>query len=263
MRLEPSCEADVRPLGELQLSHRGGDELGILGLDGDRPGRAGTGRHLRQLGHAVAEAVVDAPLVHGHRGESRARSNHLVHQLLERVGLARELRDRDAERAQHGPEVVGAEREEALEHGTPLLEPVAVDGFEPLHVHQAVADLDGGVALLREQVELVALLHALGLAQVEEPLGGAEALAEGAPLPARDDSGNARGARDSRRSAAQDFSLACSRAKYSSALRVFVSCSPERSTPCSTRKARVSAATWNASFVAARVDSSRMREPSG
>src|SRR4029453_13656651 len=164
---------------------------------------------------------------------------------------------------QHGPEVVGAEREDALEHGTPLLEPVAVDCLEQLHVHQPVAALHGGVALLREQIELITLGDVVGLAQVEEALGGAEALAEGAPLPAGDDSGNARGPRGSRYSAAQDFSLACSRAKYSSALRVFVSCSPERSTPRSTRKARVSAATWNASFVAARVDSSRMREPSG
>jgi len=132
---------------------------------------------------------VDAPLVHGHGGESRVRSYHLVDQLLERVRVARELRGGEAEGVQHGPEVAGGEREHAFEHGTPLLEPVAVDGFEPLHVHQAVADLHGGVALLREQVELVALLHALGLAQVEEALGGAEALAERAPLPARDDSG--------------------------------------------------------------------------
>ena len=197
------------------------------------------------------------PLVHGNRGESRVRLDHLGDQLLERVRLSRELRYRDTERAEHGLHVGSAEREEALEHGTPLLEPVAVDGLEPLHVHQAVADLHGGVALLREHIELVALLHALGLAQVEKALGGAEALAEGAPLPARDDSG------DPVRSAAQDFSFARSRAKYSSALRVFVSCSPERSTPRSTRKARVSAATWNASFVSARVDSSRMREPSG
>ena len=52
-------------------------------------------------------------------------------------------------------------------------------------------------------------------------------------------------------------------AKYSSALRVFVCCSPERSTPRSVRYARASAAAWNASFVSQRVDSSRMREPSG
>ena len=46
-------------------------------------------------------------------------------------------------------------------------------------------------------------------------------------------------------------SPARSRAKYSSALRVFVSCSPERSTPCSVRNARVWAATSNASVVVA------------
>ena len=52
-------------------------------------------------------------------------------------------------------------------------------------------------------------------------------------------------------------------AKNSSAFRVFVSCSPSRSTPCSNRNARVSAATWNASDGADLVESSRIRELSG
>ena len=200
------------------------------------------------------ELVVDTPLVHGDVCEGGIRTHELGHQLLEGVRVARELRAGNAERIQHQRDVRRGERERGLQHGAPLLEPVAVDGLEPLHVHQVVADLDRGVALLGQEIQLVALLHHLGLALAEKALGGAEALAERAPLPAGDDAGDA---------VAQDFPSARSRAKYSSALRVFVSCSPERSTPCSTRKARVSAATWKASFVAARVDSSRMRDPSG
>src|SRR5215211_7475714 len=57
---------------------------------------------------------------------------------------------------------------------------------------------------------------------------------------------------------------ACSSAeKNSSALRVFVCCSPDRSTPRETSIARPSAATWKASPVGHLVESSRMREPSG
>jgi hypothetical protein len=178
---------------------------------------------------------VDTTLVHRNGGESRVGSDNLADQLLERVGLARELPGGDTERAEHDLEVGSVERERALEHRAPLLEPAAVDGLEPLHVHQALANLHRSVALLREEVELVTLLHPLRLAQAEDALGGAEALAEGAPLPPRDDAGDGIGRRGGRRPRTHDFFFASARAKYSSALRVFVSCSPERSTPCSTR----------------------------
>ena len=52
-------------------------------------------------------------------------------------------------------------------------------------------------------------------------------------------------------------------AKNSSAFRVFVSWSPPMSTPRSVRKARVSAAAWNASPGAHLVESSSTRESSG
>jgi hypothetical protein len=58
------------------------------------------------------------------------------------------------------------------------------------------------------------------------------------------------------------YSASCP-AKNSSAVRVLVCCSPNRSTPRSARNARVSAATWNASPGLHFVDSSRIREPSG
>ena len=51
--------------------------------------------------------------------------------------------------------------------------------------------------------------------------------------------------------------------KNSSARRVFVCCSPSRSTPCPDRNTRDSAATSNASCGAHLVDSSRIRESSG
>jgi hypothetical protein len=51
--------------------------------------------------------------------------------------------------------------------------------------------------------------------------------------------------------------------KNSSALRVFVCCSPSRSMSCSPRNARTSLATWNASVGWHFVDSSKTRDPSG
>ena len=51
--------------------------------------------------------------------------------------------------------------------------------------------------------------------------------------------------------------------KNSSAVRVLVCCSPERSMPCSVRKTRASVATWNASSGRHLVESSKMRAPSG
>src|SRR5262249_8196090 len=113
-----------------------------------------------------------------------------------------------------------------------------------------VANLHRGVALGREDVGLVALLDAFGGERREALLGGPEADAEPAPLPARDDG-----------------QLGCPAfrpfAKYCSALCVFVACSPETSIPRPARTARASAATWKASAVPARVESSRIRVPSG
>ena len=142
------------------------------------------------------------------------------------------------------PHVAGVQREGLLEDGPPLLEPVAVDGLELLHVHQAVTDLHRGVGLLGEDVELVALLHALGLAHLGEVAAEIELLSEGAPLPARDDPGGKTARSGSPHLGAHFFAFFFhSREKYSSAFRVFVSCSPERSTPRPKRKARASAAT--------------------
>ena len=191
-----------------------------------------------------------AALVHLHREQVLARPGELVDELVERVRVALERERRGAERLQYRADVGGGEGERRLQHRPPQLEPVPVHALEALHVHRGVAHLDGGVALRREEVQLVALLHALGRERGEAVVGGVEGLAEGAPLPAGDDRG-------------YPGSCASAPAKYSSAVRVFVCCSPERSTPRAARNARASAATWNASPGAHRVESSRMRDPSG
>src|SRR4029079_6834073 len=145
------------------------------------------------------------------------------------------------------------------QHGLPLLEPVAVDRLEELHVHQRVTHLHRRVAGDRQQVDLVALVHPLGRDRRQLSLRLAEVVAEGPPLPAGDDH-DSDSVSDSDSDSVSVFRLF---AKYWSALRVFVSCSPETSTPCPARKARVSAATWKASCVPQRVESSRSLEPSG
>ena len=142
----------------------------------------------------------------------------------------------DAERAHDLVHGVRVERELGLDDGPPQLQPV-LDALEHLHVEPAVAHLHRRVGPLREQVELVALGDLAGR-RVEVGLG--------APLPAE----------------ARHASWSCF-AKKRSALRVFVSCSPLRSTPRSSRNARVSAATWNGSLGLHFVESSRIRDPSG
>ena len=101
-----------------------------------------------------------------------------------------ELRRGRAQRLQHEAHVGRRQREGGLQHGHPLLEPVFVDALEALDVHQPAADLHGGIAVGREQVEVVALLDPVRCERVEAALGRPEALAEGAPLPARDESGH-------------------------------------------------------------------------
>ena len=74
-------------------------------------------------------------------------------------------------------------RELGLHRGRPLLEPISADPLAPLDVHQLVANLDGGIASRRQQVELVALLHALHRQRREAILRGAGRLTEQSPLP--------------------------------------------------------------------------------
>ena len=202
-------------------------------------------------------------LVHFDRPQAAVRAHDVVDELLERVGLARERGRADAEdRCQRG-DVARRQREGRLHDGSPLLEAVLVHGLELLHVHEAAAHLHRGVALEREQVDLVAFLHPVRLHGAEAFVCLAERLAERAPLPARHDPCETGASLCDWRLRCHRSSSPTSCAKYASALFVFVSCSPERSTPWPARKARVSIATSNASPVAQRVESSSTRDPSG
>src|SRR5262249_13957505 len=157
----------------------------------------------------------------------------------------------DAQNRGQLSDVRGRERLGELQHGPPPLQPVRGHLFQALHVEHAVAELDGGIGLTGQHVGLGALARAPHPERLQRLVGRPATLAEGPPLPAWDD--------------LLRHVPACARrsAKNSSALRVFVSCSPERSTPRLTRKARATAATSNISLVSQRVESSRMREPSG
>src|SRR5262249_5777341 len=78
-------------------------------------------------------------------------------------------------------------RELPLHDRSPLLEAVGVDLLQRFDVHELVSDLDVGVAVRREQVQLVALLHVAWRELAESAVRIAEACAECPPLPARDD----------------------------------------------------------------------------
>src|SRR5262249_44725264 len=82
---------------------------------------------------------------------------------------------------------LGRERKTLLEHGLPLLEPVLVHLLEVLDVEQAVPHLDRLVRDGRQQILLVALLHALRRQRGEAVLCVAEVLAERPPFPAWND----------------------------------------------------------------------------
>ena len=164
---------------------------GILGLDGDRPRRAPRPvPHLGELGHRSRRRCSARAACAPRR---RARVGLRLDDLVDELRRACTRRARASGRRRRARRAPSRRRRAAsgntrLQHRLPLLEPVVVDALEPLHVHQPVADLDRRVARDREQVELVALLHAL---RRQRGRGGCSAspklVAEGAPLPARDD----------------------------------------------------------------------------
>ncbi len=89
------------------------------------------------------------------------RRDQLVEELVERVLGSVHGRRRFAQRLEHAGNVGGGNREFRLHDRRPLLEAVLVDLAQDLDVHQSVADLHG-VAFAADQVDLVALLDALG-----------------------------------------------------------------------------------------------------
>ena len=113
--------------GEAERAHGGDHEGGILRLDRDRARRAPVRPHLAELGHAAADRVARAPLVHVDGQQSLVRAHDLVEELVEGVGGAVERARGDPQRGEHDGDVGGGQRKGALQHRHPLLEPVVVD----------------------------------------------------------------------------------------------------------------------------------------
>ena len=150
-RLQPAWEAHVPARGQAELGHRRTDERGVLRFHGDRSPRALLGSYLGQLRQAAADRVVLAPLVHGDRKQIGVRLDELCEELGERVLGARERGRLGRERRHHLGDLRRGQRFGRLQDGLPLLEPVLVHGLQPLDVHEAFADLDGGVAPLESR----------------------------------------------------------------------------------------------------------------
>ena len=242
---------------EAELAHRRAHARRILRLDGDRPRATPCAvRDLRQLRHGSRRSCsARAACAPRRRPASSTRLDHLGDELVERVLGARERRD-GGRRAPRAPRRRPRARAGtcAFMTGLHCSSPSSFVALEPLDVHQPVANLDRGVARTREEVDLVALLHR---ARERARRSGSRPRRSSSPNVRHSQRGTIGGVGVTRRRSAKVF------AKYSSALRVFVSCSPETSTPWAPRNARSSAATWKASVVAQRVESSSTREPSG
>ncbi len=186
-RLQAAREADVPTRAQAELANGLDHASGVLRFHGDRSPRSLLCSYLGALCHAAADGVVLALLVHSDREQVRARPDDLVDELVERVCGAGERRTLDPERHEHREHLLCGKRVGRFHDGLPLLETILVHGLELLHIHETVANLDGGVAAQREQVDLVALLDPLRPLAREPRVGLAEALTEGAPLPAGND----------------------------------------------------------------------------
>ena len=171
---------------EAHATDRSHDGRPILRLDGHGARAATVRRHVGDLGHAAVDGVADTSLVDPDHADGAARRNHLVEELVERVGLSPERDRGQPERLDDPRRLVLRERECGLHDRGPALQPVGTDLLEHLDIHEVVADLDI-VTRCRQQVQLVALLHRPGREGREGGLGRPEALAERAPLPARPD----------------------------------------------------------------------------
>ena len=162
----------------------------VLRLDRDRARRPVVGAHVRQFGRAAADRVAPALLVDldgEHAGRPGARARRGARRACTR--RARAPAPPSAASAAAAASSAGT-REPGLQRRQPLLEPVVAHVLEPLHVHQPVPHLDRVAVLGRQQVQLVALLHALRLERGQPLVGRAEVVAEGAPLPAGNDFGH-------------------------------------------------------------------------
>ena len=186
-RHEAAREAHVRLRVQVQRAQRRSHEGRILGLDRDGARGERVRPHCRELRSASAERVVSASLVHGDGEEVGALAHDLVDELVELVRVALERWRGHAEPGEQRSDVRRGNRELRLRNGPPLLQPVVADLLEALHVQHASSNLDAALAATRQDVQLVALVHAGRLERGQPLFRLAERLAEGPPLPARDD----------------------------------------------------------------------------
>ena len=252
-RLQPARDADVRPRSRPELAHGGGRRAQDprtrrrSSADARSPLESLTARPCSRRRSSARAACARRPRAAPGSARPPRRGAARACTLGSRPARA------TPSAASTAATSAAASGNAALSTGPHCSSPSSSTRLELLHVQQAVAHLDRRVARVREQVELVALLLAVAAERAEAALGGAEARRRRCATPSGVRSAELAGSAPAVQLPREVLER----------LLVFVCCSPERSTPWSARNARVSAATWNASVVAQRVDSSSMREPSG
>ena len=201
---------------------------GSSDFDRDRPSRALLGAYLGALRHAAADRVVLAPLVHLDREQVRRSASTTSSTSWSSVYSVRSSAWASVPSASSTAATsAAASGNVAFITGFHCSSPSSFTVWSCFTSMQTVADLDRGVAAAREQVDLVALLSPLRRRAPRSARRRRRSLAEGAPLPA----GNDRVTRGPASPPLRHRALSSRCAKYSSALRVFVCCSPERSMP--------------------------------
>ena len=176
-RARRTCSAVVEP----ERAHGRDDPLRVLGL---RPRACASTpasvAQLRQLGHAAADAVVHAPLVHGDRAQPGAA----------RAPARRARRDvagggsGTPERGQQHGHVGAGDGNAAFRTGSHCSSPSSSTAHQPLDVQIAAAHLDRRVAAGGSRYSSSLSSLRVGVSAASTRLGGAEARAEAAPLPA-------------------------------------------------------------------------------
>ena len=128
-------------------------------LDRDRPHRARVGADLADLGHAAADGVVHASLVHGHRQQRVARAHDRVGEVVELVGLAVERGRGGVQPGEQGARRRRGRRETcASATGTHCSSPSSSTACRALTSMRPPRTLTEASLLGGEHVQLVALL---------------------------------------------------------------------------------------------------------
>ncbi len=175
--------AGVGVAPQAELPHRPHHPGRILRLHRDGVGGLAVRHHLGEFGHAAADGVARAPLVHLHRADGPARRGKPPDELVERVARAAGRRDRQPERLEHPRRLGDRKRKTGLHDRRPLFKAIGVDLPQHLDVHQRIADLHI-LASAGQQVDLVAFLHAARREPRQQRLRTAETPTKRTPFPA-------------------------------------------------------------------------------